>query len=406
MRAPHLYRSLRLFVLGGFALCTRELEEGADLPFAFEEHASPGAARSLRVPPARPAVRRGPGRRLASLADARAALDDLRREPAAQIFARAHAGSGGRRRSAAPQHAAAAPDVGRRALRRLRLDRRDLRQCLPRARAVALQDEALVRGGRAGRRLEAGATVELGRDSACAPPPRVSSPRTGRRRTACSRRTSAASPTGCCARAGADARLRGRRPPGRAGRARGRGQRAPPGDRRRDRRRAGAVRAARLAAERDPPRAADRGHAAAGRGRASTRCAARSRGTCSPGSRPPTRTRSSRRRSTATSSRSSRTSRSGPSSCASRWPSCSAAPRASGRRTSARPSCSGRRRRTAARSSAALRHPGAADGSAPACARRDAPARRPRALVGALDQSLLGLAPRPKPHVAARALAG
>ena len=38
MRAPHLYPLLRGFVLGAFVVLGRELEEGAELPFAFEEH--------------------------------------------------------------------------------------------------------------------------------------------------------------------------------------------------------------------------------------------------------------------------------------------------------------------------------------------------------------------------------
>ena len=40
MRAPHLHDTLRRFCLGAFAVFTRELEDGADLPFAFEEHGS------------------------------------------------------------------------------------------------------------------------------------------------------------------------------------------------------------------------------------------------------------------------------------------------------------------------------------------------------------------------------
>src|SRR3954463_16029620 len=95
VRAPHLYRSLRLFVLGGFALCGRELEEGAALPFAFEEHSSPGRPALYEYRPlVRPFVE-ARAERLATLADARAALDDLRREPASQIFARARAGADG-----------------------------------------------------------------------------------------------------------------------------------------------------------------------------------------------------------------------------------------------------------------------------------------------------------------------
>ena len=38
VRAPHLYPLLRGFVLGSFVVLGRELEEGAELPFAFEEH--------------------------------------------------------------------------------------------------------------------------------------------------------------------------------------------------------------------------------------------------------------------------------------------------------------------------------------------------------------------------------
>ena len=42
MRAPHLYPLLRGFVLGSFVVLGRELEEGSDLPFAFEEHVQRG----------------------------------------------------------------------------------------------------------------------------------------------------------------------------------------------------------------------------------------------------------------------------------------------------------------------------------------------------------------------------
>lgn len=38
VRAPHLYRSLRLFALGSFALLSREVDAGAEIPFSFEEH--------------------------------------------------------------------------------------------------------------------------------------------------------------------------------------------------------------------------------------------------------------------------------------------------------------------------------------------------------------------------------
>jgi hypothetical protein len=93
VRAPQLYRSLRLFALASFALLSQDVEGGAEIPFAFEEH--DGGKRPLYD--YRPLVggyveaRAG---RLAVLPDALAALDELRREPAAAIYARAHAGEG------------------------------------------------------------------------------------------------------------------------------------------------------------------------------------------------------------------------------------------------------------------------------------------------------------------------
>jgi hypothetical protein len=94
VRSPHLYRSLRLFGLASFALLSQEVEAGAEIPFSFEEH--DGGKRPLYE--YRPLVsgyveaRAG---RLAALPDALTALEELRREPAAAIFARAHAGGEG-----------------------------------------------------------------------------------------------------------------------------------------------------------------------------------------------------------------------------------------------------------------------------------------------------------------------
>ena len=92
MRAPHLYPLLRGFVLGSFVVLGRELEEGSDLPFAFEEHVQRGGPALYEL---RPLVRsfieqREPALRVRE--DARIAVEELRREPAAAIFARAHAG--------------------------------------------------------------------------------------------------------------------------------------------------------------------------------------------------------------------------------------------------------------------------------------------------------------------------
>ena len=87
VRAPHLYRSLRGFVLGAFRVFVDE-----DLPFAFEEHESLGRPALYEY---RPLVRtfiESHERSLAGREDARLVLEDLKREPAARIFARAHAG--------------------------------------------------------------------------------------------------------------------------------------------------------------------------------------------------------------------------------------------------------------------------------------------------------------------------
>jgi hypothetical protein len=92
MKAPHLYQSLRRFCLGAFAVFAQDLESGADLPFAFEEHGSYGRPTLYEY---RPLVRgfvEARANRLSKREDARQALDDLRAEPAAAIFACAHAG--------------------------------------------------------------------------------------------------------------------------------------------------------------------------------------------------------------------------------------------------------------------------------------------------------------------------
>jgi hypothetical protein len=90
-RAPHLYRALRGFCLGAFRVLAQEVEQGAEIPFAFEEHGSRGRPALYEY---RPLVRGFVESRASFLArreDARIALEELRREPAAAIFARAHA---------------------------------------------------------------------------------------------------------------------------------------------------------------------------------------------------------------------------------------------------------------------------------------------------------------------------
>ena len=92
VRAPHLRLTLRAFCLGAFVFLGRALEEGEELPFSFEEHVQRGGPALYEY---RPLVRtfiESHERELAARQDARLALDELLREPAAAIFARAHAG--------------------------------------------------------------------------------------------------------------------------------------------------------------------------------------------------------------------------------------------------------------------------------------------------------------------------
>jgi hypothetical protein len=87
LRAPHLYRSLRGFALAAFRLFVDE-----DLPFAFEQHESLGRPALYEYRPLVRAFLEARASTLAKREDATLALEDLRREPAARIFARAHAG--------------------------------------------------------------------------------------------------------------------------------------------------------------------------------------------------------------------------------------------------------------------------------------------------------------------------
>jgi hypothetical protein len=92
VRSTHLHHALRSFTLGAFAYLLRELEAtGEALPFAFEEHAGTGAALYEYRPLVRNFVEERASR-LRDREDALIALDELRREPAAAIYARAHAG--------------------------------------------------------------------------------------------------------------------------------------------------------------------------------------------------------------------------------------------------------------------------------------------------------------------------
>jgi hypothetical protein len=89
LRAPHLYESLRTFCLAAF-----NVERGVELPFAFEEHPSSDGPSLYEY---RPLVRgfvEEQAPTLRRLPDTRNAIDDLRREPAAAIFARGHGAPG------------------------------------------------------------------------------------------------------------------------------------------------------------------------------------------------------------------------------------------------------------------------------------------------------------------------
>ena len=99
VRAPHLYRSLRCFCLAGFSLLAADVGAGEEIPFAFEEHAGGGRGRAALYE-YRPLVRSyvdARAERLGALADARIAVEELSREPAAAVYATAHVGRRGPR---------------------------------------------------------------------------------------------------------------------------------------------------------------------------------------------------------------------------------------------------------------------------------------------------------------------
>jgi hypothetical protein len=92
VRTPQLFESLRAFCLGSFRALLSELERGADLPFAFEEHNSYGRPALYEYRPLVKPFIEHRAHTLRRRPDAQLAVDELRREPAAAIFARAHAG--------------------------------------------------------------------------------------------------------------------------------------------------------------------------------------------------------------------------------------------------------------------------------------------------------------------------
>jgi hypothetical protein len=95
-RSPTLHAAVRAFVLGAFAYLLRDLDdEGASLPFAFDEHEQRRGPTLYEYRPlVRGFVEEREGR-LRGREDVVIALEELRRQPAAAIYARAHAGPGG-----------------------------------------------------------------------------------------------------------------------------------------------------------------------------------------------------------------------------------------------------------------------------------------------------------------------
>jgi len=92
-RSPQLHHALRAFTLGAFAYLLRELDEaGEGLPFAFEEHDRRDGPTLYEYRPLVRSFVEDRAGRLRGREDAVIALEELTREPAAAIYARAHAG--------------------------------------------------------------------------------------------------------------------------------------------------------------------------------------------------------------------------------------------------------------------------------------------------------------------------
>jgi len=91
VRAPHLHSALHGFCLGAFAFYGREVEQGAEISFVFEEHGTRGRPTLYEYRPLVRSFVEARGGRLLGRGDTAIALEALGREPAAAIFARAHA---------------------------------------------------------------------------------------------------------------------------------------------------------------------------------------------------------------------------------------------------------------------------------------------------------------------------
>ena len=92
VRAPQLCSSLRAFCLGSFRALLAEIDRGDELPFAFEEHTSYDRPALYEYRPLVKPFIEHRAHTLRRRPDAQLAVEELQREPAAAIFARAHTG--------------------------------------------------------------------------------------------------------------------------------------------------------------------------------------------------------------------------------------------------------------------------------------------------------------------------
>jgi hypothetical protein len=90
-RSPDLFRALRAFCLGAFFDLGSEIERGADIPVALAEHGGPDRPTLYEYTPLVGSFVEVRAQRLGMREDARDALAALKDEPAAGIFAQAHA---------------------------------------------------------------------------------------------------------------------------------------------------------------------------------------------------------------------------------------------------------------------------------------------------------------------------
>src|SRR5207247_1136840 len=92
VRAPQVYEALRAFCLGSFRALLGDIERGAELQFAFEEHSSYAKPALYEYRPLVKPFIEHRAHTLRKRPDAQIAVEELLRQPAATIFARAHAG--------------------------------------------------------------------------------------------------------------------------------------------------------------------------------------------------------------------------------------------------------------------------------------------------------------------------